>query len=87
MAVTSPRKLFRNQQPESVPPEWHDDADHRRILARAVNDHINGNVAHTIKSPDGTHWYMTIDNNGVLIFEPQRQYNRAFSVGFSTGFQ
>ena len=40
-----------------------------------------------LKSPDTTYWKLTIDDNGVLTYAPQRTYNLAFSVGFTTGFQ
>lgn len=39
------------------------------------------------KDSSDIYWKSSVDADGVLTLHPQRDYNTAYTVGFSTGFQ
>lgn len=84
--------------PASFPP---DVQEYLRQFIRALNlyfdliDSQAPNIAESYRATDaiymqdsaGVYWKYVLDANGEMTFEPQRDYNTAFAVGFSTGFQ
>ena len=84
--------------PSNLSPEVQ---DYCRQLIRVLGVYFNyldsqtPNMAQSYRATDcfymkdsaGVYWKYVLDANGDMTFEPQRDYNTAFSVGFSVGFQ